>query len=159
MAVTINKQARAILSSLLETFDAIDGLGSIENAVAEARARLQAAKDDEVRQAQDWNARLDAMKGACLREKEACKAEVDDIKYKAQFILDTARGEAGSITDAARAEKARLENDAATVAAATVAAQDELQRVKDAISALNREREAGEAKVAAIRKTLASFQD
>lgn len=126
MSIPISKQARAILTGLVETFDAIDRVNGLEQREAQLQAsvaKLNAAEAEVLAKIGDTVKGMDASRAEALAIVEQAKADAETIKAKAdadaQEIMRAAEEMERREQDQADIERIKAKEALAALAAAS----------------------------------------
>jgi len=158
MAVPINKQARAILSSLLETFDAIDQLGSLDNAMAERRLALQQLTDEHAKREQEHQQRVNALTSGIAQKVLDAAQIVEDAKREAEALINGGRLTAAGLVEEANAAKQVISDQATALLESINASKVELERLNTSIEVIAREEQTAQSELNAIREAIANLR-
>lgn len=137
MPIPINKQARAILTGLVETFESIDRVNGLEQAESELRVKIEQNRKeaDAILAHAAAQARQDMAKAGEFRH--AAMDELGKAKAEADRILADAKAQAERELAAARGELLAQQTTAQDAEERAKAAAAELKQTQDTLSHLN----------------------
>jgi chromosome segregation ATPase len=152
MTIPISKQARSILTGLVETFDAIDRVNGLEQVESDLRAKIERAKIEAESISKQSHQELDSAKAA---RAEAEQIKADGNKAARDAMIAAQKDAAAKIADM-QAEADKRLADAVALRAAALAG---LEAVNKEIAKAGNTLSATQNLVKSETETLAKIQD